>query len=296
MKNTIWTGLGLGLSLWVIVGCKPVRPTHDFLADNIKFAANQYKAQMEELEKSDKICIPRTVKPDGNMQYASIGWDWTAGFYPGSLWYLYNLTEEEYWKSLAEKYTEALEKMQYNTSHHDVGFIIGCSYMNGIRMGGEEKYKPVVVQAAKSLSTRFRPVAGVIQSWNTQKGWQSERGWKCPVIIDNMMNLELLFEATRLSGDSTFYNIAVSHADKTLKNHFRKDGSSYHVVDYDPETGEVRSRSTAQGYADESAWARGQAWVIYGYTMCYRYTHNPAYLKQAERTYDFIFLNSATLL
>ena len=187
MKNTIWTGLGLGLSLWVIVGCKPVRPTHDFLADNIKFAANQYKAQMEELEKSDKICIPRTVKPDGNMQYASIGWDWTAGFYPGSLWYLYNLTEEEYWKSLAEKYTEALEKMQYNTSHHDVGFIIGCSYMNGIRMGGEEKYKPVVVQAAKSLSTRFRPVAGVIQSWNTQKGWQSERGWKCPVIIDNMM-------------------------------------------------------------------------------------------------------------
>ena len=191
-------------------------------------------------------------------------------------------------KSLAEKYTEALEKMQYNTSHHDVGFIIGCSYMNGIRMGGEEKYKPVVVQAAKSLSTRFRPVAGVIQSWNTQKGWQSERGWKCPVIIDNMMNLELLFEATRLSGDSTFYNIAVSHADKTLKNHFRKDGSSYHVVDYDPETGEVRSRSTAQGYADESAWTRGQAWVIYGYTMCYRYTHNPAYLKQAERTYDFI--------
>ena len=292
MKNTIWTGLGLGLSLWVIVGCKPVRPTHDFLADNIRFAANQYKAQMEELEKSDKICIPRTVKPDGNMQYASIGWDWTAGFYPGSLWSLYNLTEEEYWKSLAEKYTEALEKMQYNTSHHDVGFIIGCSYMNGIRMGGEEKYKPVVVQAAKSLSTRFRPVAGVIQSWNTQKGWQSERGWKCPVIIDNMMNLELLFEATRLSGDSTFYNIAVSHADKTLKNHFRKDGSSYHVVDYDPETGEVRSRSTAQGYADESAWARGHAWVFYGYTMCYRYTHNPAYLKQAERTYDFIFTHT----
>ena len=117
-------------------------------------------------------------------------------------------------------------------------------------------------------------------------------GWKCPVIIDNLMNLELLFEATRLSGDSTYYNIAVSHADKTLKNHFRKDGSSYHVVDYDPETGEVLKRCTAQGYSDESAWARGQAWAIYGYTMCYRYTHCQAYLNLAKKVYEFIFTNS----
>ena len=289
MKNTIW--ISFGISLLTIVACKTANLANDFLTDNIDYAATQYERQIEELEKSDKIRIPRTVKPNGEIQYAPIGWDWTAGFYAGSLWYLYNLTGNEYWQSQAKKYTEILEKMQYNTQHHDIGFIIGCSYLNGIRMGrGEkEKYKSVVTQTAKSLSTRFRPAAGVIQSWNIEKGWQSQRGWKCPVIIDNMMNLEILFEATRLSGDSTFYNIAISHANQTLKNHFRNDGSSFHVVDYDPETGEIRTRCTAQGYADESAWARGQAWAIYGYTMCYRYTHDSEYLKMAEKIYEFIF-------
>ncbi|MEG1684725.1 MAG: glycoside hydrolase family 88 protein, partial [Bacteroides sp.] len=148
-----------------------------------------------------------------------------------------------------------------------------------------------VIKTAQSLSTRFRPHAGVIQSWDANKGWQAERGWKCPVIIDNMMNLELLFEATKLSGDSTFHNIAVQHANTTIKNHFRADNSCYHVIDYDPETGEVRKKQTAQGYADESAWARGQAWALYGYTVCYRYTKDAAYLKQALKIYDFIFNN-----
>ena len=157
------------------------------------------------------------------------------------------------------------------------------------RQGGKEEYKPVIVQAAKSLSTRFRPEAGIIQSWNADKGRPLQMRWKCPVIIDNMMNLELLFEATRLSGDSTYYNIALSHIDKTLNNHFREDGSTYHVVDYDPQTGKVLNRCTAQGYSDESAWARGQAWAIYGYTMAYRYTRMPEYLKQADKVYEFIF-------
>ena len=105
------------------------------------------------------------------------------------------------------------------------------------------------------------------------------------------MNLELLFEATKLSGDSTFYNVAKKHADTTMANHFRADNSCYHVVDYDPETGEVRKKQTAQGYADESSWARGQAWALYGYTMCYRYTHDAKYLAQAEKVYNFIFGN-----
>ena len=156
---------------------------------------------------------------------------------------------------------------------------------------GKEEYKPVIIQTAKSLSTRFRPAAGVLQSWDADKGWQAERGWKCPVIIDNMMNLELLFEASKLSGDSTYYNVAVKHADTTMKNHFRANNSCYHVVDYDPVTGEVRKKQTAQGYADESAWARGQAWAIYGYTMCYRYTHDQKYLDMAEKIYNFIFNN-----
>ena len=147
------------------------------------------------------------------------------------------------------------------------------------------------METARSLSTRFRPGAGVIQSWDADRGWQSQRGWACPVIIDNMMNLELMFEASLLSGDSTFYNIAVSHADVTMANHFREDNSCYHVVDYDPETGAVRSKQTAQGYADESSWARGQAWALYGYTMCYRYTKDKRYLEHAQKIYDFIFGN-----
>lgn len=288
MKTLMLNCICWGTFLFTTVSCAQHA---DFISENVEYSATQYELLVTDIEKSDKILIPRTVKPNGDRMYAPIGWDWTAGFFPGSLWHLYNLTGEEHWKPLAEKYTEALEKEQFNTTHHDVGFIIGCSYLNGIRMGGKNEYTPVVLQTAKSLSTRFRPNAGIIQSWNTDKGRSFRRGWKCPVIIDNMMNLEILFEATRLSGDSSYYNIAVSHADVTLKNHFRINGSSYHVVDYDPETGEVRERCTAQGYADESAWARGQAWAIYGYTVCYRYTHKEEYLKQAEKIYDFIFTN-----
>lgn len=145
-----------------------------------------------------------------------------------------------------------------------------------------------MVQAAKSLSTRFRPAAGIIQSWDVERGWQSERGWECPVIIDNMMNLELMFEATRLSGDSSFYKIAVSHADRTMEEHFRPDGSCYHVIDYSIKDGKVRHRQTAQGYADESIWSRGQAWAIYGYAVCYRETKDRKYLDQALKTFNMM--------
>jgi len=165
--------------------------------------------------------------------------------------------------------------------------MIQCSFGNGYRLG-EEQYKEVIIQAAKSLSTRFRPVAGIFQSWNVDKGWQSERGWECPVIIDNMMNLELLFNATRLTGDSSFYQMAVSHADQTIKNHYRPDFSCYHVVDYSMTDGTVRNRHTAQGYAHESSWARGQAWGIYGFTVCYRETRDPKYLQQAQKAFEFV--------
>ena len=168
------------------------------------------------------------------------------------------------------------------------GFMIGCSYLTGYRLCKKPEYKDVIVTAAQSLSTRFRPVAGVIQSWDADRGWQGERGWECPVIIDNMMNLELLFEATRLSGDSTFYNIAVSHANTTMKNHFRADNSCYHVIDYSLKDGSVRNRHTAQGYAHESAWARGQAWAVYGFTTCYRYTHDQALFGSGRKNTELL--------
>lgn len=273
-----------------ILACNSEKKTTDIIRENVDNAVLQNTLQTDLIEKSGKILNPRTIDKAGNIVYVPID-DWCSGFFPGSMWYMYELTGDEKWKGLAGKYTEALDSVQYLTWHHDVGFMIGSSYLNGYLLADKEEYKPVIIQTAKSLSTRFRPAAGVIQSWNVDRGWQSERGWKCPVIIDNMMNLELLFEATRLSGDSTFQYIAVRHADTTLKNHFRTDNSCYHVVDYDPETGEVRKKQTAQGFADESAWARGQAWAIYGYTVCYRYTKDQRYLDQAQEIYGYIFSN-----
>ena len=178
--------------------------------------------------------------------------------------------------------------------NHDVGFMIYCSFGNGLRLTGDPEYKEVIVEAARSLSTRFRPVAGIIQSWDVDRGWISERGWECPVIIDNMMNLELLFAATRLSGDSTFYKVAVSHVDRTMKEQYRPDGSCYHVVDYSMKDGSVRNRHTAQGYAHESAWSRGQAWGIYGLTLCYRETGDRKYLDQALKAVRFMFNHKNT--
>ena len=154
------------------------------------------------------------------------------------------------------------------------------------KRGGAPKRPPR--RESPLIPPRFRPAAGIIQSWDVERGWQSERGWECPVIIDNMMNLELMFEATRLSGDSSFYKIAVSHADRTMEEHFRPDGSCYHVIDYSIKDGPVRHRQTAQGYADESIWSRGQAWAIYGYAVCYRETKDRKYLDQALKTFNMM--------
>jgi len=253
------------------------------------FARQQTEYMLEEMAKSDAKpdqVSPRTFE-NGKIRKV-VSKDWTSGFFPGILWYLYEYTGNRKWLEQARLYTSKLEKEQYNKGTHDLGFMMYCSYGNGYRLTGDEGYKNVIVQSAKSLSTRFNPKTGLIRSWD-----HHEDVWKFPVIIDNMMNLELLFEATRISGDSSFYKIAVRHADNTLKNHFRSDFSSYHVVDYDPETGAVRKKMTHQGYADESAWARGQAWGLYGFLICYRETHNPVYLEQAEKISSFIFNNPA---
>ena len=270
--------------------CQQSAPSKDFVSENAEFAAKQISLQTDAIEKSGKILNPRTTEKDGSVSYVPID-DWTSGFFPGSMWYMYELTGDQKWVELGKKYTEDLDSVQYLTWHHDVGFMINCSYGNGLRLIHEEAYKKVIVQTAKSLCSRFRPNAGVLQSWDADRGWQGKRGWKCPVIIDNMMNLELLFNATRLSGDSTFRKVALSHADVTMAHHFRQDFSCYHVIDYDPETGAVRNKHTAQGYAHESSWARGQAWAIYGYTVCYRETKDPKYLAQAENIYKFLFTN-----
>ena len=278
------TALAAGIAVMAAISCNTKT---DIISENIENAKVQIGALMEASEAGDTIRIPSTYK-DGEIVYVPTD-DWVSGFFAGTLWYMYELTGDETWAEHARRHTEVLDSIQYLTWHHDVGFMIYDSYGNGLRLKDIPGYKDVCITTAKSLSTRFRPGAGIIQSWNVDRGWQAERGWTCPVIIDNMMNLELLFKATEFSGDSTYAKIAISHADKTMENHFRPDYSCYHVVDYDPETGEVLHRCTAQGYADESAWARGQSWALYGYTVAYRFTGDEKYLRHAENVAGFIF-------
>jgi rhamnogalacturonyl hydrolase YesR len=263
------------------------KDSHDLVVAAIKTAEQQLGHQVRLIEESGKILNPRTIH-NGKVRYIGKR-DWTSGFFPGSMFYMYDLTQDQKWIDKGVKYTEDLDTIKYLTSHHDVGFMVNTSFGNALRVTGNNGYKEVIIQAARSLSTRFRPAAGVIQSWDEDKGWQQKRGWMCPVIIDNMMNLELLFKAFEFSGDSLFYRIAVSHANKTMEHHYRDDWSCYHVVDYNKIEGGVRSKQNAQGYAHESAWARGQAWGIYGFTVAYRYTKDERYLKMADNIYNFIF-------
>lgn len=233
--------------------------------------------------KGDKtdLVSPRTIE-NGKLKLVASR-DWTSGFFPGVLWLLYQYTGKQEWLTQARAFTANIEREKTNAGTHDMGFKIFCSFGTGYRLTHDARYKDIIVQSAKTLSTRFNPTIGCIRSWDHHKDV-----WGFPVIIDNMMNLELLFEATRFSGDSSFYKIAVSHANTTMKNHFRPDYSSYHVIDYDTATGAVVKKNTHQGYSHESAWSRGQAWGLYGYTLCYRYTKNPAYLQQAEHIAAFI--------
>lgn len=279
-------------AMLLLVGCAKSnngsQAEEDYVANAVEVAKQQLGFQVKLIEDSGRFINPRTVV-DGTVQYVPAD-DWTSGFFPGTMFYMYDLTGDKKWLDYGVKYTETLDSIKFLKWHHDVGFMIYCSYGNALRVTNNEAYKDVIIEAAKSLSTRFRPVPGVIQSWDEDRGWQGTRGWECPVIIDNMMNLEMLFEATKYSGDSTFHKIAVSHADVTLANHFRPDWSSYHVIDYDKTTdGHVRNKHTAQGYAHESAWARGQAWAIYGFTVCYRYTKDQRYLDLVDNVYKYVF-------
>ena len=278
----------LVISCFLVLSCSQKKEEKPgFVSENIIFAREQIDRAIEVMENRGDVLNPVKLNSDGSVYYCNYT-DWRSGFFPGSLWYLYELSGDTTLLPVAEKYTDAIKDAQYLTWHHDIGFIIGCSFGNGLRLTQYAEYKDVVVQAARSLSTRFREAPAVIQSWNTDRGWQSERGWECPVIIDNMMNLELLFDATTITGDSSFYKIAVAHADRTMAEHFRPDGSCYHVIDYNLSDGTVRSRQTAQGYSHESAWSRGHAWAIYGFTVCYRVTKDRRYFEQAIKTFNFM--------
>lgn len=267
----------------LLMACGSSKPVAESTLDVAK-TMNVAKAHLENSlrEHTDKTLFPRSTKSDGSLN-AVPARDWTSGFYPGSLWYMYDYTKDKRWANSAAAWTAGLESVKFNTHTHDLGFVLYCSYGNGLRLTDNQAYSAILLQGAQTLIKRFDPEIGSIRSWDFKP-------WQFPVIIDNMMNLELLFWATRFSGDSTFYNIAVAHANTTLKNHYRVDNSSYHVVDYDTISNQVSAKKTHQGAADESAWARGQAWGLYGFTVMYRETRDKKYLEQAEKIAAF-YLN-----
>ena len=223
--------------------------------------------------------LPQTISGD-RLRTSDDAW-WTSGFFSGELWYLYEYAGLDSLKMWAEDFTMRVKNQQHTTSNHDVGFMIFCSFGNAYRITGNKDYLSVIDTASQSLITRFNPRTGCIRSWD-------DRRWEYAVIIDNMMNLEMLLWAGKQFDNPQFTDIAVTHANTTLRNHFRPDYSTWHVVSYDTITGEATVKQTAQGYSDDSAWARGQSWGLYGYTMMYRETKDPAYLRQAEHIADLL--------
>lgn len=282
MKRKMYVAVW-GMSL--LTACSiPKTDAPQWYENAIKTSHSQLLYMADQLQDvSDTVCFPRSIHADGSYRLENAK-DWTSGFYPGSLWLAYDLTDDETLAGEARKYTNRLEDIQYYTGNHDIGFMMFCSYGHALRLKPESKDKLILLNSSESLCKRFSPEVGLIRSWDFGD-------WSYPVIIDNMMNLEMLFWASEQTGNSKYRDIAITHADKTLKNHFREDMTSYHVVSYAVPSGKVESKGTYQGYADSSAWARGQAWGVYGYTMCYRFTQNPAYLEAAHKIAQFIMNN-----
>jgi len=258
----------------------------------LKFAAKQVTRTARSIK--DKTKYPdRTQSKDKNKeQYdewrLASSRQWTAGFFPGSLWYMYEITGEKKYANWAKQFMVGLEEEKNRTDTHDLGFVMMPSYGNGYRLTKDEAYKSIIIQTAKSLTMRFSPTVGCTRSWS----WGKYSGADIfPVVIDNMMNLELLFWAAKNGGSRAFYNVAVAHANQTIKEHVRENGTTYHIVIYDPKTGDVIRKEARPGYATESCWSRGQSWAIYGYTMCYRETGDPNYLETAKKLSDYWVAN-----
>jgi len=277
MKKTIFL---ISAILIAFTSCNKPQSIDKVIDESLAFSLKQYTL-MYDVMKGKPDLLPRTIDTTGALVTAKSNW-WTSGFFPGSLWFLYEYSKDVRFREAAEEMTARIEKEKNNTGTHDLGFMLYCSFGNGLRLTSNESYSDVLRTGAESLITRYKPNIGCIQSWN------SRRGWQFPVIIDNMMNLEFLMWAFKITGDSTYYKICTNHSDTTMKNHYRPDFSAYHVVSYDTLTGRVETKQTAQGYADESAWSRGQCWGLYGYVVMYRETGLQRYLDQAVNVAEFL--------
>ena len=233
--------------------------------------------------------FPASWNTDGTIKTNSAR-GWISGFFPANIWFLYEYTRDPKWLDMARRRTAPLDTLRRYTKTHDLGFMVGCPCAAAYRLTGEEAYRQLLIDASDALLTRFSPAVGLIRSWDNKNGDPNPYR----VIIDNMMNLEMLFTVSKLTGDKRYYDIAVCHADNTLKNHFRPDNSCFHIVCYDAETGRVTGQRGGQGYSAASAWSRGQSWALYGFTMCYRETGDPSYLDRAVKCAEY-FINHPRL-
>lgn len=271
---------------FVFISCQTSSKKTDIELQKTMRKENLFSERFSKLHEYpiDATAIPRSINKDFTKLKTTRSTTWTSGFFAGNLWYIYQLTKDEKYKNNALEWTKIVEPEKNNDEDHDIGFKVFNSFGHAYKVTKDPNYEDVLVTAANTLISRYDENVKAIQSWNAK-----ECKWNYPVIIDNMMNLELLFEVSLITNDSLYFNVAVNHANTTLKNHFREDQSTYHVVDYNPD-GTVKAKKTHQGYADSSVWARGQAWAVYGYTMAYRYTNDEKYLEQAKKTANF-YLN-----
>ncbi len=257
----------------------------EFIKDNMEFATRQTQLMLQ-APTSGKAIMPHSTHKDGSIARGSI-YMWTSGFFPGTLWYLSEYTGNKALKDSALVWTQKMESVKTFTGNHDIGFMMYCSYGNANRFAPKASYNDILVESARSLCTRYNETTGTIQSWDRFRTWHGDKVYDFPVIIDNMMNLELLFFASKQTGDDSFKKIAISHAEKTMQNQVRKDYSCFHIVYYDKTTGKPIKGETSQGYSDNSAWSRGQGWGIYGFTTVYRDTKDTRFLKTAQKMADY---------
>lgn len=289
VKNVDWTAHALDIASCQlkqtvsVLGDTVMMPRSTWTFHDDKFLVSQLGHANIESDDPEEVYSVEKLK--GQRRNCPIN-DWTSGFFPGSLWYAYELTGDDELKKHAVRYTNILYPIRTLEGTHDLGFMINCSYGNALRLAYNDTVASVIVETADALCKRFNPNVGCIRSWDFGS-------WNYPVIIDNMMNLDLLFSASKITGNNKYYDIAVAHAKTTMKYHFRPDYTCYHVVSYNND-GTVEKRETHQGRADESIWSRGQGWAVYGYTSCYRETKDTTFLQQAIHVADMIMARVKT--
>ena len=279
------------------VSCKNQNDKNVAVAEDVENPAQatfDLKSAIADVDSQLEISVPKLTdltKHPRLIETDSTEWKevpngrlvWTSGFYPGILWYAYDVTGKDKWEEEAIKRTEVFESFKTITEHHDIGFMMYPAYGLGYEIGGKKEYKDILLTSANSLASRFNPKVGTIRSWSNKMHprWQQHI-----TIIDNMLNLELLFWAAKHGGDQKLYDIAVTHAETTMKNHFRPDLTSWHVIEYDSINGAILNHHTKQGFSDDSRWSRGQAWGVYGYTMVYKETKDKKFLDFAQKITD----------